>query len=73
LVPTAGEQPAAAADYYGRTTTVPPGQAPRRPLRESAMDYQNDEWQRRGATLSDKTASQEFGLTPLLIIDRCAR
>jgi hypothetical protein len=27
------------------------------------MDYQNDEWQRKGATLSDKTARQEFGLT----------
>jgi hypothetical protein len=35
------------------------------------MDYdsylekyeQNAEWQRKGATLSDKTARQEFGLT----------
>jgi hypothetical protein len=27
------------------------------------MDYQNDEWQRKGATLSDKTARQEFRLT----------
>jgi hypothetical protein len=28
------------------------------------MAYPNDEWQRKGATLSDKTAGQEFGLTP---------
>jgi hypothetical protein len=27
------------------------------------MAYPNDEWQRKGATLSDKTAGQEFGLT----------
>jgi hypothetical protein len=27
------------------------------------MDYPDDEWQRKGATLSDKTARQEFGLT----------
>lgn len=27
------------------------------------MDIQNEEWQRKGATLSDKTARQEFGLT----------
>jgi len=27
------------------------------------MDYPNEEWQRKGATLSDKTARQEFGLT----------
>jgi hypothetical protein len=27
------------------------------------MAYPNDEWQRKGATLSDKTARQEFGLT----------
>ena len=25
------------------------------------MAYPNDEWQRKGATLSDKTARQEFG------------
>ena len=60
---------AVAADYYGRTTTVPPVQAPRRPLRESAMDYQNDEWRRKGATLSDKAARQEFGLTQDEIYD----
>ena len=27
------------------------------------MDYRNEEWQRKGAMLSDKTARQEFGLT----------
>jgi hypothetical protein len=27
------------------------------------MAYPNGEWQRKGATLSDKTARQEFGLT----------
>jgi hypothetical protein len=27
------------------------------------LDYPNEEWQRKGATLSDKTAHQEFGLT----------
>ncbi len=27
------------------------------------MDYLNSEWQRKGATLSDKTARKEFGLT----------
>ena len=27
------------------------------------MDYPNEEWQRKGATLSDKTARQELGLT----------
>ena len=32
------------------------GRTPRRPLQESAMTYPNDEWQRKGATLSDKTA-----------------
>ena len=26
------------------------------------MAYPDDEWQREGATVSDKTASQEFGL-----------
>ena len=41
------------------------------------MDYesylekyeQNAEWQRKGATLSDKTARQEFGLTQDEIYD----
>ena len=33
------------------------------------MDYQNEEWQRSGATLSDKTARQEFGLTQDEIYD----
>ena len=28
------------------------------------LDYPNEEWQYKGATLSDKTARQEFGLTP---------
>jgi hypothetical protein len=27
------------------------------------LDYPNEEWQYKGATLSDKTARQEFGLT----------
>jgi ribosomal protein L19E len=27
------------------------------------LDYPNEEWQRKGATLSDKTAREEFGLT----------
>ncbi len=27
------------------------------------MAYPNEEWQRKGATLSDKTARKEFGLT----------
>jgi hypothetical protein len=33
------------------------------------MDYPSDEWQRKGATLSDKTARQEFGLTQAEIYD----
>jgi hypothetical protein len=36
------------------------------------MDFTNDpgeEWQRKGATLSDKTARQEFGLTQDEIYD----
>lgn len=33
------------------------------------MDQQNEEWQRKGATLSDKTARQEFGLTQDEIYD----
>ena len=33
------------------------------------MGYPNDEWQRKGATLSDKTARQEFGLTQDEIYD----
>ena len=33
------------------------------------MDIQNEEWQRKGATLSDKTARQEFGLTQDEIYD----
>jgi hypothetical protein len=33
------------------------------------MAYPNDEWQRDGATLSDKTARQEFGLTQDEIYD----
>jgi hypothetical protein len=32
-------------------------------------DDQNKEWQRKGATLSDKTARQEFGLTQDEIYD----
>jgi hypothetical protein len=31
--------------------------------------YPNDEWQRKGATLSDKTARREFGLTQDEIYD----
>ena len=27
------------------------------------MEYQDDDWGRKGATLSDKTASAEYGLT----------
>ena len=41
----------------------------RRPSRGSARAYPNDEWQRKGATLSDKTARQEFGLTQDEIYD----
>jgi len=33
------------------------------------MACPNDEWQRKGATLSDKTAGQEFGLTQDEIYD----
>ena len=33
------------------------------------MAYPNDEWQRKGATLSDKTARQESGLTQDEIYD----
>jgi hypothetical protein len=33
------------------------------------MDYQAQEWQRKGATLSDKTAREEFGLTQDEIYD----
>jgi hypothetical protein len=35
----------------------------RQRLKEKPMDDQNPEWQRKGATLSDKTACAEFGLT----------
>ena len=31
--------------------------------REKPIDAPNPEWQRKGATLSDKTARKEFGLT----------
>jgi hypothetical protein len=48
---------------------MPPRRTPRRPPRGSAMAYPNDEWQRKGATLSDKTARQEFGLTQDEIYD----
>jgi len=37
------------------------------------MAYPNDEWQRKGATLSDKTARQEFGLTQDEIYDAIDR
>ena len=33
------------------------------------MAYPNDEWQCKGATLSDKTARKEFGLTQDEIYD----
>lgn len=33
------------------------------------MAYPNDEWQRKGTTLSDKSARQEFGLTQDEIYD----
>ena len=33
------------------------------------LDYPNEEWQYKGATLSDKTARQEFGLTQDEIYD----
>jgi hypothetical protein len=32
-------------------------------MRDRPLDYPNEEWQRKGATLSDKTAREEFGLT----------
>ena len=32
------------------------------------MDSQGSEWQRKGATLSDKTARKEFGLTQEAIV-----
>src|SRR5206468_7098088 len=60
---------AAAAAYHGRRMRMPPGRTPRRPPRGSAMAYPDDEWQRKGATLSDKTARQEFGLTQDEIYD----
>ena len=37
------------------------------------MAYPNDEWQRKGATLSDKTARQKFGLTQDEIYDTIER
>src|ERR1019366_7880343 len=52
-----------------RAAGTPPGQTPRRPPRGSDMNYPDDEWQRKGATLSDKTARQEFGLTQDEIYD----
>jgi uncharacterized protein YicC (UPF0701 family) len=33
------------------------------------MDLHDEEWQRKGATLSDKTAREEFGLTQDEIIE----
>src|SRR5258707_10822082 len=60
---------AAAAAYHGRGMGMPPGRTPRWPPPGSAMAYPNDEWQRKGATLSDKTARQEFGLTQDEIYD----
>src|SRR5690242_8819735 len=48
---------------------APPGRTAPWPSRGSAMAYPNDEWQRKGATLSDKTAGQEFGLTQDEIYD----
>lgn len=32
-------------------------------MRTTGRAYQDSEWQRKGATLSDKTARKEFGLT----------
>src|SRR5208283_2120148 len=46
-----------------------PSRTPRRPPQGSVMAYPNDEGQRKGATLSDKTAGQEFGLTQDEIYD----
>src|SRR6266480_5090872 len=48
---------------------APPGRTAPWPSRGSAMAYPNDEWQLKGATLSDKTARQEFGLTQDEIYD----
>ena len=39
----------------------------------SALAYPDDEWQRKGATLSDKTACQKFGLTQDEIYDAIDR
>jgi hypothetical protein len=43
------------------------GQPVRQAVMRISMEYQNweerYEWQRKGATLSDKTARDEFGLT----------
>ena len=50
----------------GRNSARPDSAQPPRGL---AMDYPNDEWQRKGATLSDKTAREEFGLTQDEIYD----
>ena len=36
---------------------------------DPVMDLQNEEWRREGATLSDRTARQEFGLTQDEIYD----
>lgn len=36
---------------------------------DQPLDYPSEEWQRKGATLSDKTARQEFGLTQDEIYD----
>ena len=48
---------------------MPPGRTARRPPRGSATAYPDDDWQRKDATLSDKTARQEFGLTQDEIYD----
>jgi len=52
----AGDANAARPDSAATTTRI-------------SQAYPNDEWQRKGATLSDKTARQEFGLTQDEIYD----
>jgi len=51
-----------------RMDSLPPDSAAATPWDDQAYEL-SLEWQRKGATLSDKTARQEFGLTQDEIYD----
>jgi hypothetical protein len=56
-------RPAVAGGLRSPLTGISFDRSARRPPRGPAIGDQDEDWQRKGATLSDKTARQEFGLT----------